>query len=235
MALFVGKAVVVGLICLLAYRVLIGTLPTTWNQRLTVVLDTPQGQVSGSAVTKVSNRLDDGLLQLPQTAGIRTTLHGEAVVLEVMPGRYLFVLLDGAETWAMRAFRLNQISAKDRTNRAVLARLRDLPLDVGADLPPDAYPMFVTFTDITKPETVQRVDLNKLSDYFGTDVKIASVSLEITSEKVTAGRVETVLDWLKDYWPNNLNGESLFMLADPKNPPARYLSANSFSTEISKP
>ena len=235
LALSLGTVAALGFFGFLAYRILIGGLPTTWHQRLTVVIDTPQGEVRSVAVTEVTNREDDGLLQLPQTSGIRATLHGEAVVVEVMPGKYLFVLLDGAESWAMRAFRLNdQTDPKDRTNRAVMTRLHDLPLDVPADLPPDAYPLLVTFTDITKPKTVLRLDPAKLADAFGPRVNLASVKLEITSEQITTGRVESVLGWLKDIWPNNLNGGSLFMLAEPNNPPASYLSANSFSTEIEK-
>lgn len=154
----------------------------------------------GAAVTEVTNREDDGLLQLPQTLGIRTTLHGEAVVVEVTPGRYLFVLLDGAESWALRAFKLDdQTNPKDRTNRVVITRLRDLPLDVPAALPPDAYPMFVTFTDITKPETVQRLDPAKLSEVFGPGVNLDLVKLEITAEQVTVGRLRNILGWLGPY------------------------------------
>ena len=71
--------------------------------------------------------------------------------------------------------------------------LRDLPLDVPADLPPDAYPLFVTFTDVTKPETALRLDPAKLADAFGPGVKLDFVKLEITSDQVTEGRLRNIL------------------------------------------
>ncbi|MBN8632473.1 MAG: hypothetical protein J0L76_16665 [Rhodobacterales bacterium] len=59
--------------------------------------------------------------------------------------------------------------------------------------------MLVTFDDIAKPETVQRVDLEDLAAVFGEGVRLKAVTLEITEEAVTEGQVEGVLGWLGPY------------------------------------
>lgn len=59
--------------------------------------------------------------------------------------------------------------------------------------------MLVTFDDITKPETVRRVNPADLAAVFGEGVRVKAVTLEITGEAVTEGRVEGVLGWMPDY------------------------------------
>ncbi len=59
--------------------------------------------------------------------------------------------------------------------------------------------MLVIFDDITKPETVREVDPEDLAAMFGEGVRLKAVTLEITSEAVTDGRVEGVLGWLGPY------------------------------------
>jgi hypothetical protein len=72
---------------------------------------------------------------------------------------------------------------------AILAYPKDTPIT----LLPEAWPMLVTFDDITRPETVRRVDPEDLAAMFGEGVRLKAVTLEITDEVVTEGRVEGVL------------------------------------------
>ena len=95
----------------------------------------------------------------------------------------------------------------------------------------DLIPMLVTFDDITKPETVREVDPEDLTAVFGEGVRLKAVTLEVTEEAVTEGRVEGVLGWLDEVWPRQLDGRRIETL-DAKNRFANSLSANSFSTEI---
>lgn len=59
--------------------------------------------------------------------------------------------------------------------------------------------MLVTFDDITKPETVRRVNPADLAAVFGEGVQLKAVTLEITRDVVTEGRVEGVLG--SDFFP----------------------------------
>ncbi len=60
--------------------------------------------------------------------------------------------------------------------------------------------MLVTFDDITRPETVRRVDPADLAAVFGEGVRLEAVTLEITEGAVTEGRVEGTLG--SDFFPN---------------------------------
>jgi hypothetical protein len=68
--------------------------------------------------------------------------------------------------------------------------------DTPSPLPVEDYPLLVTFTDITDPTTVTRVDPANLSATFGPGVSLTSVTLAVTEDPVTEGRVEAVLGWL---------------------------------------
>ena len=63
--------------------------------------------------------------------------------------------------------------------------------------------MLVTFDDVSKPESVVEVDPEDLAAVFGEGVRLQAVTLEITEEEVTEGRVEGrvegVSGWMPDY------------------------------------
>jgi hypothetical protein len=195
--------IVIAVAGFLGYRGLIGGQTVSWNQRLTVIVDTPAGEVRGSAVTSVTNTDTSGLIVPPEARGVRNEVVGEAVAVEVTPGRWLFALLDGREDGkgdaahlAYSAFRLNEAEVDGRASyEASMAKLKAQPLDTPGTIPPSDYPLMVTFEDITKPETVRRVDPADLAASFGPGVTLKAVTLEVTEAEVTGGRVEGILGW----------------------------------------
>ena len=64
-----------------------------------------------------------------------------------------------------------------------------------------ALPLLVTFTDIKDPTTVKKVDPDNLAATFGPGVSLKSITLEITDETVTEGKVEKIFVW----WPSLQN------------------------------
>ena len=80
----------------LAFRGCFGGWTTSWNQRLTLVIETPQGEVRGSAVTRVSFSPRNKIILRDLDRG-DSTLSGEALAVEVIPGHWLFVLLLGQD------------------------------------------------------------------------------------------------------------------------------------------
>ena len=217
---------VVVLVAFLSFRGCVSGWKTGWNQRLTLVIETPQGEVRGSAVTEVEVAYFAGGQSLTGRE-VSYGLTGEAAMVEVVPGRYLFALIDGNEELYARA-------AKDRFKG--MTRGQWLSLIPGQTEPvalrDDLIPMLVTFDDVRNPETVREVDPDDLAAVFGEGVRLKAVTLEITNEAVTEGRVEGVLGWLDDVWPNQLNGEPNENTYA-ENRFANSLSAGSFSTEIS--
>ncbi|MCX8572825.1 MULTISPECIES: hypothetical protein [Hyphomicrobiales] len=161
-----------------------------WNQELTIEVQTPQGLARGSAVTHVSWQEANSVSNYP------TTFSGEATVVEVLPGRYLFALM-GEDTRyiAMRTFdkEIGGFSVSP-SGFAAMSRARGV-----RSVPRKFYPLLVTFTDITDPKTVRKVDPDDLAASFGPGVTLKGISLGVTDKKVTEGRVDSVLAWLS--WP----------------------------------
>lgn len=177
------------------------TRETSWRQKLTITVETPVGDVSASSVSAVSWRKHwiqtDGM-------GWSYDLTGEAVVVEVTPGRYLFALLGGpGKTEYMGSVAAASIAGREGRviDGALFAEVqggRDRAAGV-ITVPEVQYPMLVTFGDIADPASVKLVDPTDLAASFGPGVRLKSVTLEVTDEAVTLGRVEGVLGWLCDH------------------------------------
>jgi hypothetical protein len=123
--------------------------------------------------------------------GASSEITGEATVVEVLPGRYLFALLDGSAGRFATAIRPQNgwISTGEMFGRV---QNQTEPVTLTGDL----IPMLVTFDDINDPTTVQQVDPTNLAATFGTGVSLAAVTLEITEEDVTEARI---LTWLGQF------------------------------------
>ncbi|WP_299866291.1 hypothetical protein [uncultured Hoeflea sp.] len=162
-----------------------------WHQKLIVTVETPDGVKTGSSVVLVGLHDTTGneWMTLPQARGARYELTGEAVVLELAPGRYLFTLLKGLP-YATNVFFPDEPPVE---TAPALADMR-----ASRELSPKQYPLLVTFADINDPASVTRVDPDDLAAIFGPGYALSSITLEITDEPVTKGRVEAVLGWLGD-------------------------------------
>lgn len=153
----------------LALLTLTGCERYSWRQKLTVTVETPAGEVSGASVSQVSWSKHwiqtDGM-------GWDYDLTGEAVVVEITPGRYLFALLKGAGTTEYMGS-VAAASIAGRKSRVIDGALFDEVRDkrdraAGVIMVPEyQYPMLVTFDDISKPETVRRLDPDDLDAEFG--------------------------------------------------------------------
>jgi hypothetical protein len=167
-----------------------------WNQKLTLVIDTPAGEVTGSSVIEVRASFYENGMAFTNTELTRS-LTGEATVVEVLPGRYLFALLGGNEGLIFDVAK-DHFTGSDRG--AWLRAIPDLTGPVA--IPTDELPLLVTFDNITDPLTVRQVDPADLDTVFGAGVSLTTATLEVTDEPVTTGRVERVLKWinhLSDY------------------------------------
>ncbi|MCA3559513.1 MAG: hypothetical protein IOC82_00600 [Aestuariivirga sp.] len=160
--------------------------PAEWNEKLTVTIATPQGDVSGSAVRWQT------LSEDPVLRSAHARLGGEAVVVEVAKGRYLFALLQ-----------------QYRPQTEILFFPDEAPLESAYKLnsrkgevltvPREMYPMLVTFGNLSSPASVQQVDPANLAATFGPGYALKSITLEITDEPVTKGWANKLLPWLGPY------------------------------------
>jgi hypothetical protein len=175
-----------------------------WNQKLTVTVSTPRGEVSGSSVVAISwagNFFSRGWGGAP----FHLTLRGDATTVDLGGGQFLFALLGyhrSEETHCTGLVALKLLRQKlplqsdddywapDTFKRVQAARGRG-PIT----LPQQLYPHFLRFRDTNDPTTAELIDPDNLAKSFGPGVRLVSVTIEITDEPVTRG-IRKVLPWL---------------------------------------
>lgn len=193
----IAKFLIIPAIALLIY-VVVFPPHYSWRQKLTVTVSTPHGLVEGSAVTQVDvYDMRHHSFGLPEASTVNSSFTGEAVAVEIAPGRMLFVLLmdesgyGGPNDWP------NVIWAKSAMSfEEVMARVNDQHGKPGEVLPQKHWPLMATFDDISHPETLHIVKGSDLSAWFGPGVRVEGMTLEITHEPLTKGRIEAILPWL---------------------------------------
>ena len=173
----------------------------TYHQKLTVVVQTPEGERTGAAVTEVEASVgSQGLLS---QANVSYKVRGEATVVGLGQGKYLFALLSSGgewtatEYWAMHAFYKRVMDeypsgSTERLNTfyTALLKMRD-----SERVAPDQYPLLVTFRDNNDPKSAVQVKPGQLADVFGQGYALKSVSLEITDEPLLKGSIDQLLPW----------------------------------------
>jgi len=166
-----------------------------WHQKMTVEVEVDGKLYTGASVLMLSVKPIPGFL--PINADSEFDERGEAVVLKLPQGQYLFASLwdiDPIYTSKVFRSRINMRVPGLRWARDI-SRLREK-----IDIPPKLYPLLVTFADINDPVSVQKVNPNDLAATFGKGVRLKRITLEITNEPVTKGEVEKVLGWLGTHY-----------------------------------
>ena len=167
-----------------------------WNQKLTVTVSTPRGEVSGSSVVAVSwtkNFFSGGWGGAP----FHLTMRGDATTVDLGGSQFLFAVLGyhgSKQCTGLIALKLlgdeKLYWSTDSFKRVQAARGQG-PIT----LPQQLYPVFLRFRDIKDRATVERVDPDDLAKSFGSGVRLVRVTIEITDDPVTRG-IRNVLPWL---------------------------------------
>jgi len=162
-------------------------------------------------------------------------LTGEATVVEVAPGKYLFAVTSISEENAT-IHTAEKIWANfwPKSKADEVARLREFYSAVAStrevqNVPPKLYPLLVTFSDLNDPMSVKKVDPANLAETFGAGYNLKSITLEITDEPVTEGKVEKLLGWIDNYYDTLLDGNTIHTIKAP-NRLANSLASGSFRT-----
>jgi hypothetical protein len=154
--------------------------------RLTYEVEADGAVRSGSGVRSLYFENTEKL-PLPNTGGSAQET-GEAVVIDLGGGRYVFSLMTGGSDLMLEAFADRRVPGE-----SVIEFARKLAREKpAATLPFSKGPRLVTFTDINNPKTVKLADLVATS---GAGVKLKRITVEITDDAVTKGEVEKVLGW----------------------------------------
>ena len=176
----------------------------TVRYRLTLVVETPEGERSGSSVVEVIYGDQSAFAGLAQGANWSVQTHGEATAIDLGQRGILFALLtrdpsrssapsepgDVVYSIFKTYFPHGIVSGRAGADK-LDAIMRDKPK---MDLPFDKLPMLVRFRYINDPTTVERVDPNDVAASFGPGVKLVRATIEITHDAVTTG-IEQYLRW----------------------------------------
>lgn len=173
----------------------------SWNYRMTVAVNTPEGIVTGSAVRRISFRNERSVL--PDQGGTFYSIAGEAVVVDLKQRGMLFALMRNYDVDYAHYVALDSFPLKENTAPGTKVTLDLLH-----------YPMFVAFRDSADPRTIEEVletgpetpgkahsPLKIIADHFaeiyGAGVSLKDVTIEVTQDDVTWG-IEEKLPWLKN-------------------------------------
>jgi hypothetical protein len=209
-----------------------------YRYRLTVEVETPEGLKTGSSVIEVQQSIGRTTMDgFGEQVFLR--IRGEAVAVDLPDGRTLYALLrsGGDVEWAARVIPFLSPDANDDNpldDLLLLEGKKELPRTWSKPGPfnnRSAYPMIVTFGDEADPTSVAEVEPDYLSAAFGEGVKLKRITAELTDDPMTTG-IEERLVWLRNLWPNKLNGDRFEDFEKPEL--AARLSPNSFSTEVRK-
>lgn len=194
----------------------------SWNERTTVTVQTPDGLVTGTSVIEFRAAWCEGGCGLAGDISFQTDYRGEAVVVEVLPDRYLFVLP-----------RLRMISA-DRYARELFGEIEDTgdrlqtahAITEVIDVPQEYYPNMLTFLEVGDPNSLREVDPADIEATFGAGVEILSITLEVTNDPVSDPVVADLFRWTCE--PRRRGDGRIVPFRVPNDSPRGWYSFNGF-------
>ncbi|GJL61949.1 MAG: hypothetical protein NPIRA04_06030 [Nitrospirales bacterium] len=183
---------------------LIGFPSYSWHQKMTVEVEVEGQTYTGSSVVAMSVRGMPAIL--PEGHVRELDLRGEAVVVELPKKQYLFALLTYDAYLTGKVFHdlVGGVVSQPEEWASEIDDVQEI-----REIHPKDYPLLVTFTDINDPKMVKQVDSDNLEATFGPGVSLKRITLEITDEPVTEGKIEKVLGWLVTVGNGMLDGQRI--------------------------
>ena len=173
-----------------------------WNQKITLVVDTPDGIKTGSAITRVewkqNHFFKDG-------GNWWRKVYGEATYVDLGGGRYLFATIGESSTSTMAIRTLQPGYPRRWSFEDFYEEFTSLkkPLVI----PEDKYPLLVTFGNINEPESVMQITSNTIRDIIGENISIKTIIVEETIESETYDNLPKSMNWIKKFYNKRLDGQ----------------------------
>ncbi|SNS98333.1 hypothetical protein SAMN06295912_12815 [Sphingomonas laterariae] len=225
------------------YALIFESASGAWNYKVTVTIETPEGDVSGYAVREISNSVSNIGPKLPGS-GNPAEYKGEAVVVDLGERGLVFVLRDDREgSRFLRLFPEGSLFNVEgmKTYKKTLIPGRK------ATLNPEQFPGYqpiVTFKNLNDPTSVvvlmkwKRLDRMKdgrqieltedrFQEIFGEGVHLKSIEYEIT-DRALGYKVRQYLPWIESYFGRQFDGKK-YQTAGSENPEANRFSSYSFT------
>ena len=187
-----------------------------WHQKLTLEVQTPSGVKSGSTVNYVALKK----IWTPAFLGYdrEYKFSGEALALDLAPGKVLFVLLSGVDRPSQQGMAWGVFSdlipeEKDSAGNYIFEAYRNISKARETRVVPRKnYPLFLTFADLNDRSTFAIVDPDNLEATFGPGFSVKQITLGITSERLTNGAIIPYIPWSKwatGQWLSGNSGKKL--------------------------
>lgn len=196
----ISCATVLCLTLLLSGCDMLGFHSWQWNQKVTIVVETPDGVRTGDSVQSVVWNESPHWSKIGDSGGwFSNDLEGEAAFVEVAPNKYLFALLKTYDAPSgNKVFRPQPVKRPYSTADGFRNQIRTENEAIQAsqetrEVPRASFPTLVTFTNPKDPSTAVEVEPENLEAVFGKGYRLVSIRLGITSEPLTTGRVVKVL------------------------------------------
>jgi hypothetical protein len=188
----------------------VGRASNIIHYRITVTMETPEGEVSGSTVRGVELPRWGNLIDFPEAAPKIGSL-GEAVIIDLGKKGKVFALIKDS-SW-MELLNTFPFDFSKGMYRERIAFYNNLPRNQPQPLRSlNDWPKMVWFEDINDPKSVKLVyqtvgDRNpwakddRSAALFGEGYAVKGITIEITDDPVTYGQVEKYLPKFdKDFW-----------------------------------
>lgn len=201
----------------------------TWRYKMTVVVETPEGIKTGSAVREVQAKRQRSILTSIGEI-TKTFVIGEAVIVDLGERGVLFKLMDidGSHGVVYEAFPFPDGAPLTPEGVQYYDSLYEKVGDQKFSLErrSDHYPGFATFTDLNDPKSVKGVHPDKLDEHFGEGVRIKEIFVQMTDEQVT----DIMMRWLP--WLASRKGVQGYLGGESsppfKDPTKTYLTGTKF-------
>lgn len=174
----------------------------SWNQKLTLVVETPHGEVTGYGITSIRFAFKEDAIFFAPGYGSNSDQNGEAAFVEVAPGKFLFALIEEKNKFLA----VEALIPADKRDPYKAATEAVAASRIKVELSRSLYPMLVTFGDVNVPASVKEVKPGDLEAVFGAGYHLKSINLEITDEAVNEVKIETILNWIGRYRGKYLDG-----------------------------
>ncbi|TWB02410.1 hypothetical protein [Bradyrhizobium stylosanthis] len=180
------------------------------RSRLTIVVETPEGERSGSSVTQQTISFPGGLSRA-QGWGLTEQLVGEAVVVDLGQRGILFSTFErpsilsrmGGDAYnaGLTPFLQEKFRGEHAANASINEQYAAYLDDLNRSKPKSALqlkdvPALVRFDNLNDPTSVALVNPLDLATSFGSGLTFKGATVEITDDPITHG-IEDRLPWLR--------------------------------------
>ena len=191
-----GLTLLLVLIVVLKLLIIYKFPEVSWNYKVTVTVETPEGIITGYSVRKMTatKNFMGGTL-FPR---IKRSFTGEAIIVDLGTRGILLSLLNRN---VYKEFLETFTSWEPITKEGLIAS----KLDVGTikELNPSEYPRMIALKNVDVEKQLININGVNLEEAFGLGVELKSIELEITNEPITRN-IDQYIQILNTIQPDEL-------------------------------